>query len=68
MLWILLKTDRVYDRSKHGLRLEDSGHFGFINMMRGYDVSVKMIKHFIEQVSCIGMLHFVEPLHSFLIC
>ena len=51
---MLLKSDRVYDKSKHRLRLGDMGHWGLVSMMSGYTISAPMIKRFIEQVSYIG--------------
>lgn len=51
VLWVLLKTDRVYDKSKHRLRLGDMGHWGLVSMMAGYNISAPMIRRFVEQVS-----------------
>ncbi|XP_025103761.1 neurobeachin-like protein 1 isoform X2 [Pomacea canaliculata] len=51
VLWLMLKSDRAYDRSKQRLRLSDVGHGGLVSMMGGYDISVPMIKRFVEQVS-----------------
>ncbi|XP_076450797.1 neurobeachin-like protein 1 [Babylonia areolata] len=51
VLWVLLKTDRVYDKSKHRLRLGDMGHWGLVTMMAGYAISAPMIRRFVEQVS-----------------
>ncbi|KAK7111968.1 hypothetical protein V1264_011504 [Littorina saxatilis] len=51
VLWVLLKTDRVYDKNKHRLRLGDMGHWGLVSMMKSYSVSAPMIKRFVEQVS-----------------
>ncbi|XP_059178496.1 neurobeachin-like protein 1 [Physella acuta] len=51
ILHILLKTDKVYEKSKARLRLADIGHWGLVNLMMAYDISAPMIKRFIEQVS-----------------
>lgn len=51
VLWVLLKTDRVYDKSKNRLRLLDVGHWGLVTMMSEYSISVPMVKRFVEQVS-----------------
>ncbi|XP_067686159.1 neurobeachin-like protein 1 [Haliotis asinina] len=51
VLHILLKSDRVYEKSKQRLRLSDCGHLGLISLMQGYDLSVPMIRRFVEQVS-----------------
>ncbi|GFO07271.1 neurobeachin-like protein 1, partial [Plakobranchus ocellatus] len=51
ILYLLLKTERVYEKSKARLRLSEIGHWGLINLMSGYDISVPMIKRFIDQVS-----------------
>ncbi|KAK7507554.1 hypothetical protein BaRGS_00001489, partial [Batillaria attramentaria] len=53
VLWMLLKTDRVYDKNKQRLRLSDMGHWGLVSMMGAYDISVPMIRRFVEQVSYI---------------
>ncbi|RUS76849.1 hypothetical protein EGW08_015382, partial [Elysia chlorotica] len=51
ILHILLKSERVYEKSKARLRLSDIGHWGLINLMSNYDISGPMIKRFLEQVS-----------------
>ncbi|KAK0040263.1 neurobeachin-like protein 1, partial [Biomphalaria pfeifferi] len=51
ILYILLKSERVYEKNKSRLRLADIGHWGLINLMSLYDISAPMIKRFIEQVS-----------------
>lgn len=60
----MLKSDRAYDRSKQRLRLSDVGHGGLVSMMGGYDISVPMIKRFVEQVSYGGesVLTFIRCL------
>ncbi|KAH9489603.1 Neurobeachin-like protein 1 [Bulinus truncatus] len=51
ILYILLKSERIYEKNKSRLRLADVGHWGLINLMSQYDISAPMIKRFIEQVS-----------------
>uniref|UniRef100_A0A2C9M808 BEACH domain-containing protein n=1 Tax=Biomphalaria glabrata TaxID=6526 RepID=A0A2C9M808_BIOGL len=51
ILYILLKSERVYEKNKSRLRLADIGHWGLVNLMSLYDISAPMIKRFIEQVS-----------------
>ncbi|KAK3721190.1 hypothetical protein RRG08_044202 [Elysia crispata] len=51
ILHILLKSEKVYEKSKARLRLTDIGHWGLINLMSNYDISAPMIKRFLEQVS-----------------
>lgn len=55
MLYILLKTDKVYEKNKARLRLADAGHLGLVGMMQGCDVSGPMIKRFMEQVAFTGL-------------
>ncbi|XP_041374666.1 neurobeachin-like protein 1 [Gigantopelta aegis] len=47
----LLKTDRVYEKSKNRLRLLDVGHYGLVCLMQGYQLSVGVVKQLINQVS-----------------
>ncbi|KAL4217498.1 Neurobeachin-like protein 1 [Mactra antiquata] len=51
VLYILLKTDRVYEKNKSRLRLTDCGYLGLISLIQGIEVSGPTIKRFIEQVS-----------------
>ncbi|WAR10788.1 NBEL1-like protein [Mya arenaria] len=57
VLYILLKTDKVYEKNKSRLRLTDSGHLGLISLIDGIEISGPTIKRFLEQVSLTGMLH-----------
>ncbi|XP_053386541.1 neurobeachin-like protein 1 [Mercenaria mercenaria] len=50
VLYILLKTDRVYEKSKARLRLTDCGYLGLIGLIQGFEVSGPTIKRFLEQV------------------
>lgn len=65
LLYLLLKSERVYEKSKARLRLTDIGHSGLTNLMTSYDISAPMIKRFIEQVSCIGKLCYVTDIFIF---
>ncbi|XP_052812655.1 neurobeachin-like protein 1 isoform X3 [Mya arenaria] len=51
VLYILLKTDKVYEKNKSRLRLTDSGHLGLISLIDGIEISGPTIKRFLEQVS-----------------
>ncbi|CAG5122759.1 unnamed protein product, partial [Candidula unifasciata] len=51
ILYLLLKSERISEKSKSRLRLTEIGHWGLINMMTSYDISAPMIKRFLEQVS-----------------
>ncbi|XP_012936084.1 neurobeachin-like protein 1 [Aplysia californica] len=51
VLYLLLKSERVYEKSKSRLRLAEVGHWGLVNLMSSYDISAPMIKRFMEQVS-----------------
>ncbi|KAK3582874.1 hypothetical protein CHS0354_012486 [Potamilus streckersoni] len=57
VLCILLKTDRVYEKSKNRLRLLDCGYLGLVGLMQGCEVSVPTIKRFLEQVSITDTSH-----------
>ena len=54
LIYLLLKSERVYEKSKQRLRLSEVGHWGLANLMCDYDISVPMIKRFIEQVCLTG--------------
>ncbi|XP_078323505.1 neurobeachin-like protein 1 isoform X4 [Crassostrea virginica] len=51
VLYLLLSSDKVYEKSKLPLRLTDIGHLGLVEMMRNCDISGPMFKRFLEQVS-----------------
>lgn len=54
VIGLLLRTDKVYEKSKSRLRLTDCGYSGLVNLMEGCEVSMEMIKSFLEQVSLVG--------------
>lgn len=51
VLYLLLSSDKVYEKSKFPLRLTDIGHLGLVDMMKNCDISGPMFKRFLEQVS-----------------
>ncbi|BFZ22107.1 hypothetical protein BsWGS_25146 [Bradybaena similaris] len=51
IIYLLLKSERISEKSKSRLRLAEIGHWGLINLMTSYDISAPMIKRFLEQVS-----------------
>ncbi|XP_052080874.1 neurobeachin-like protein 1 isoform X2 [Mytilus californianus] len=51
VLYLLLKSDKVYEKSKTRLRLAECGHLGIVGLMQGIDISGPMIKRFLEQVT-----------------
>ncbi|ESO94157.1 hypothetical protein LOTGIDRAFT_232423 [Lottia gigantea] len=51
VLYYLLKSDKVYEKSKNRLRLADVGHLGLVSMMSEYDINTPMFKKFVEQVA-----------------
>lgn len=51
VLYILLKTDKVYEKNKSRMRLQDCGYLGLIDLIKGFEVSGPTIKRFLEQVS-----------------
>ncbi|XP_060592045.1 neurobeachin-like protein 1, partial [Ruditapes philippinarum] len=53
VLYILLKTDRVYEKSKTRLRLTDCGYLGLIGLIQGFEVSGPTIQRFLEQVTVV---------------
>ncbi|KAL5005989.1 hypothetical protein ScPMuIL_017147 [Solemya velum] len=57
MLHILLKTDKVYEKSKIRLRLLDCGYLGLVEMIKGCPVTPQMIKMLLEQVSLSDSAH-----------
>eukprot|EP00105_Crassostrea_gigas_P036363 XP_019920511.1 PREDICTED: neurobeachin-like protein 1 [Crassostrea gigas] len=51
VLYLLLTSDKVYEKSKFPLRLTEIGHLGLVEMMKNCDISGPMFKRFLEQVS-----------------
>lgn len=54
VLYLLLTSDKVYEKSKFPLRLTEIGHLGLVEMMKNCDISGPMFKRFLEQVSVQG--------------
>ncbi|XP_061165431.1 neurobeachin-like protein 1 isoform X2 [Saccostrea echinata] len=55
ILYLLLNSDKVYEKSKLPLRLSDTGHLGLVELMRNCDISGPMFKRFLEQVSALDV-------------
>ncbi|KAH3749048.1 hypothetical protein DPMN_183538 [Dreissena polymorpha] len=51
---MLLRSDKVYEKSKSRLRLVDCGYLGLISLVQGVEISGPTIKRFLEQVSFTG--------------
>ncbi|XP_064646322.1 neurobeachin-like protein 1 isoform X2 [Lineus longissimus] len=47
---ILLKTDKVYDKNKGRLRLQETGYLGLIQLLQGQPTSVQMITLLLDQI------------------
>ncbi|XP_069107826.1 neurobeachin-like protein 1 isoform X1 [Argopecten irradians] len=70
VLYTILKSDKVYEKSKARVRLQDCGHLGMIGMMQDCEVSWPMMKRFIEQVAitdspqcCISLLALLQLIY-----
>ena len=57
MISILLKTDKVYDKNKGRLRLQDVGYPGLTSLMLGEPISPAMAQGLLEQTLLLGMLN-----------
>ncbi|KAK3083537.1 hypothetical protein FSP39_025014, partial [Pinctada imbricata] len=57
VLYLLLRTDRVYEKSKVRLRLTECGHLGLIGLMMNCDVSGPMVKRYLDMVAAVDATH-----------
>ncbi|XP_021366386.1 neurobeachin-like protein 1 isoform X2 [Mizuhopecten yessoensis] len=66
VLYTILKSDKVYEKSKVRVRLNDCGHLGLVGMMQDCEASGPMMKRFIDQVAVTDSPHCCNSLLALL--